>query len=209
MDNTEIGTAFDWHREFANAHEAIYPRDRNTFADLVYDRCVWCAVAPDGAFKAMSYAAYSNEEWEIGGLMVCEEMRGKGLGRVMMRLPLIHMLVNEQPLAVEPQPKIVAHVLRGNDAPRRIIPEVGFVFAKAVEIPSMFLPGLKADEDGMVRGDEFHLPIPSGVFELADWCDSWDGTLADGTDATVDLLGSLSLADYGVALREIGQKAAH
>jgi GNAT superfamily N-acetyltransferase len=206
VDNTEIREAFDWHRAFAEAHDAIYPRDRNTFGDLVYDRCVWCAVCPDGAIKAMSYAAFSHDEWEIGGLMVHDEMRGKGLGRVMMRLPLVHMLVNEQPFASEPQPLIVAHVLRGNDAPRRIIPEVGFEFAKAVEIDSLYLPGLKADEDGMVRGDEFHFPMPSGLIKLADWCESWDGTLADGSDSTVDFLGGLTLRDYGGALREAAQQ---
>lgn len=205
VDNTEIGTAFDWHRTFAEAHEAIYPRDRDTFGGLVYDRCVWCAVSPDGLFKALSYAAFSHDEWEIGGLMVCEEMRGKGLGRLMMRLPLVHMLINEQPLSHQPPLLIVAHVLAGNDGPRRIIPDVGFDFAKPVEIHSMFLPGLKADDDGMVRGDEFHFAVPRGLFELADWCEAWDGKLLDGTDATIDLLGGLSLSDYGGALREMAE----
>jgi hypothetical protein len=58
----------------------------------------------------------------------------------------------------------------------------------------------------MVRGDEFHFPIPNGLIKLADWCESWDGKLADGSDSTVDLLGGLTLRNYGAALRETAQQ---
>lgn len=205
VDNTEIGRAFAWHRAFAEANEAIYPRDRTTFADMVYDRSVWCAISPDDEYQALSYAAFSeaNDEWEIGGLMVSDAMRGKGLGRIMMRLPLANMLFNEQPLSWDPVPKIVAHVLASNDAPRRIIPEVGFIFHHHVEIPAEVLPGLKADEDGFIRGDEFHLKIPDALHNLADWCDNWDGKLSDGTDASIDLLPRVTLADWAAAFRSM------
>jgi hypothetical protein len=158
----------------------------------------------------MAYAAYSkeNHEWEVGGLMVPEAMRGKGLGRIMMRLPLVSMLFDEQPLSRKPVPKIVAHVLASNDAPRRIIPEVGFAHHRPVEIPAEKLPGLKADADGIIRGDEFHLRIPEALHSLADWCDSWDGKLLDGTDSSIDLLPGLTLADWATALRDMALHAA-
>jgi RimJ/RimL family protein N-acetyltransferase len=205
VDNEEISAAFAWHRDFAEKHEAIYPRDRNTFTDLVLDRLVWCAVTEDDVFRALSYAAFERPEnkWEIGGLMVSEEMRGKGLGSIMMRLPLAHMLINELPLEWDEVPAIVAHVLAGNNAPRGIIPKIGFEHHGPVEIPSEYLPGLKADEDGMVRGDEFWLPVPEGIKALAQWCANWDRTLRDGTSANVDLLDGLTMKGVGDALRSM------
>ena len=82
VDTDESERAFKWHLTFAESHEAIYPRDRSTFEKLIAERSVWCAVSPDGEYLAMSYAAFSDEnyEWEIGGLMVSETMRGKSLG---------------------------------------------------------------------------------------------------------------------------------
>jgi hypothetical protein len=205
VDTDESGRAFKWHRAFAASHEAIYPRDRSTFERLIVERSVWCAVSSDGEYVAMSYAAFSEEdhEWEIGGLMVSEGMRGRSLGSIMMRLPLASMLFNEQPLSWRRVPKIVAHVLASNDAPRRIILDVGFVHYKPVEISAEKLPGLKADPDGIIRGDEFHLKIPEALHNLADWFDSWDGKLLDGTDSSVDLLPGLTLADWAAAFRDM------
>lgn len=203
VNTDESERAFKWHLTFAESHEAIYPRDRSTFEKLIAERSVWCAVSPDGEYLAMSYAAFSDEnyEWEIGGLMVSETMRGKSLGRIMMRLPLASMLINEQPLSWRRIPQIVAHVLASNDAPRRLIPEIGFAQHRSVEIPAEKLPGLKADADGFVRGDEFHLKIPEALHNLADWLDSWDGKLLDGTNSVIDLLPGLTLADWATALR--------
>lgn len=205
IDTDESEQAFRWHRAFADSHEAIFPRDRPTFDRLIAERSVWCAVSQDGEYMAMSYAAFSDKshEWEIGGLMVSEAMRGKGLGRIMMRLPLVSMLFNEQPLSRKPAPKIVAHVLASNNAPRRIIAGVGFAHHRPVEIPSKELPGLKADDDGIIRGDEFHLSIPEALHSLAEWCDCWDGKLHDGTDSSIDLLPGLTLAVWAAALRDM------
>lgn len=205
VDSNEAVRAFHWHRAFAGTHEAIYPRSEEAFEGLVLERSVWCAVSSEDEYLAMSYASFADEDgvWEIGGLMVAEAMRGKGLGLIMMRLPLAGMLFNEQPLSWEVVPEIVAHVLASNSAPRRIIPEAGFVFDHAVEIPAAALPGLKADVDGFIRGDEFHLKIPDALIALADWCDGWDGKLRDGTHASIDLLPGVTLADWATAFREM------
>jgi hypothetical protein len=205
IDTDESECAFKWHRAFAESNDAIYPRDRPTFHKLIAERSVWCAVSPEGEYLAMSYAAFcaENHEWEIGGLMVAEAMRGKSLGRIMMRLPLGSMLFNEQPLSWRRVPRIVAHVLASNNDPRRIIAQVGFAHYKQVEIPAGKLPGLKADADGIIRGDEFHLKIPEALHSLAEWCDGWDGKLHDGTGSSIDLLPGLTLADWAAAVRDM------
>ncbi|RSV38821.1 GNAT family N-acetyltransferase [Sphingomonas sp. ABOLE] len=190
-------------------HSAIYPRTFETFQDLVWDRSVWCAVMDDGTFVGMSYAHFDagQHEWEIGGLMVDDTARGKGLGAILMRLPLIHMLLNEDPLALARKPTIVTHVLAGNQAPRRIIPEAGFAFQKSVKIPGHVLPGLPTDDEGFVNGDEFHLAIPDALDGLANWCEAWNGQLRDGTAAHVDMRGSETLALWAEALRDMALRA--
>ena len=205
VDTAEAESAFAWHRAFAKGHEAIYPRDPETFEHLISERLVWCAVSSTDEYLAMSYAAFSEQDnqWEIGGLMVSAEMRGMGLGTIMMRLPLANMLFYEQPLSWEPVPNIVAHVLASNDGPRRIIPAIGFAHHHPVEIPADALPGLKADPDGIIRGDEFHLEIPEALHRLADWCDGWNGKLLDGTTASIDFLPGLGLAHWAAAFREM------
>lgn len=172
---------------------------------MVFGRQVWCAIDSEDEYLALSYAAFDEGEnvWEIGGLMVAASARGKGLGLIMMRLPLGQTLMNERPLSSTPPAKIVAHVLAGNDDPRRIIPAAGFAFSHSVTIPNEALPGLRHDADGFIRGDEFHLELPQAVIDLADWCDSWDQKLRDGTPATVDLTDGLNLNDWARAFRKM------
>lgn len=205
VDSSEIGRAFQWHSDFAALNDAIFPRPESTFKDMVFDRQVWCAIDSEDCYLALSYAAYDEDDnvWEIGGLMVTDGARGKGLGDIMMRLPLISMLVTERPMRCSPVPAIVTHVLKSNPAPRNIIGRAGFVFHHDVEIPKDVLPGLRHDEDGMIRGDEFHLQMPEAVADLADWLDEWSLQLRDGSPASLELVDSLTIADWSHALRTL------
>lgn len=203
VDTQEIGRAHVWHSEFAAANDAIFPRTEAKFFELAMARCLWCAVSSDDHYLAMSYANFDDGAWEIGGLMVDPEMRGKGVGTIMMRLPLAHLLFTEQPLSWTPRPPILTHVLKGNEAPRRIIPEVGFEFEKPVRVPPSAVPGLKVEADGWVHGDEFHLATPEALLRLADWAGSWTGRLRDGTSAEIDLLDGTTMNDWSAAFRDM------
>ena len=208
IDTTEIGRAHQWHEDFASANEALYPRTASHFLQLAMDRCVWGAVSSDDEFLAMSYANFDDDkyEWEIGGLMVAQDARGKNLGSIMMRLPLAHMLFTEDPLARDPAPAIVTHVLRGNEHPRRIIPSVGFEFSHEVAIPGSAMPGMKTSEDGNVYGDEFHLKVPEALVQMAEWAEGWNGRLRDGTSAHIDLFPGHSLDLWASAFREMATR---
>lgn len=210
IDSSEIGRAHKWHEDFAAANEALYPRTASHFLELAMDRCVWGAVSSDDEYLAMSYANFDDDknEWEIGGLMVTPDARGKNLGSIMMRLPLAHMLFTENPLALDPAPTIVTHVLHGNDHPRRIIPSVGFEFSHDVTIPGSAMPGMKTDDDGNVRGDEFHLKVPDALIQLAEWAEKWDGKLRDGTSARIDLFHGYSLDLWASAFRDMATMTA-
>lgn len=205
FDTSEIGRAHKWHEDFAATNDALFPRTAQHFLELAMNRCVWGAISSNDEFLAMSYASFdeAKHEWEIGGLMVSPEARGKGLGTLMMRLPLAHVLFTEDPLANTPPPAIVTHILKGNQDPRSIVPAVGFGFHGHVSIPSEAVPGLRADENGIVHGDEFHLILPDALISLAEWAESWNGVLHDGTPASIDLLPGYSLGMWAEAFRDM------
>ncbi len=205
MDTSEVGRAHAWHSGFAAANDAIFPRTEKAFFDLTLDRNVWCAITDDDEIVGMSYAKVSDDETEVevGGLMVSAKTRGRGIGDLMMRLPLIHFLVTERPLRWERPPAIVAHALAGNEMPRRIITRAGFEFHEEVCIPPGVLPGLRTGPDGMVHGDEYHLKIPDALLDLAQWLDEWSDVLRDGSPARITMLEGESIADWATVLRSM------
>lgn len=142
----------------------------------------WAATDDDG-LVGLAYAAFDPEsyEWEIGGLMVLERARGKGIGTILMLLALGHALISEDPPAWDRPPKIVAHVHKRNDMPRRIIVDgLKFHHSASVKIPGDRLEGLPVEEDGCVHGDEFSLIVPDTLYALADFCDSWNDVVRSG-----------------------------
>ncbi len=196
-------SAHDWHAKFAEADDALYPRDRDDFESMVMAGSVWAAKSPAGDYLALAYASYNEETrvCEIGGLMVAEEARGRGLGGTIMRLTLAHMLLEENLLAI-PNVRIVAHVVEGNERPLGIIKKMlRFRHAGPVKIPERELPGLRS-RDGYVHGDEFELAFPDTISALAEWAESWNGHLNGGT-AHIELRNGVSMGDWAQALKAI------
>jgi GNAT superfamily N-acetyltransferase len=191
--------------DFARANDAIFPRTEEKFLELARDRQLWCAISDADEYLGMSYANVDEDknEVEIGGLMVHEAARGRGLGDFMMRVPLIHFLAMERPLHWDSPPTIVAHVLAGNPMPRNIIQRTGFAHHEEVCIPGHQLPGLRTDADGNVHGDEYHLKIPDAVMELADWIEGWDECMRDGSKAVIKMLEGDTRANWAAALRDL------
>ena len=207
IDYEECVGAYHWHRGFAGADDALFPRQHESFQDLVMQGSVWAARSANGDYLALAYAALdlSNKECEIGGLMVAAQARGKGLGSIMMRLALAHSLLEENVLE-DPNMRVVAHVLKSNNAPRGII-ENGLRFraAKPVEIPSRMLPGLRHDPDGFIRGDEYELVKPDSLTALAEWARSWDGSLS-GDVADIELRDGVTMELWRDALAELAAR---
>lgn len=208
IDHHEVGHAYAWHIEFASADHAIFPRGEEEFGNLALDRCLWGAFNPDGRLLGLSYIKIetNRKSIEVGGLMVSASARGKGIGGVLMRLPIAHLLVNEQPLDWKTQPTILTHVLKDNENPLGVIRDCGFICAKDVKIPADQLPGLRASEDGFVHGLEFHFDIPSALVSLATWLKDWSGTLRDDDPCAVDLREGDSLDIWGDIILSIAKK---
>lgn len=207
LEHEDCSAAYNWHRGFAGANDSLFPRPHEEFQELVMNGCVWAARETNGDFVALAYAAYNetNKECELGGLMVSVQARGKGIGAIIMFLALIHAIVEEDLLNV-PDVRIISHVLKSNNEPRKIIVDrLKFSLAKEVEIPAEALPGLKADADGLIRGDEFELTIPDTLIALRDWVSSWHGGISQDGFAVINLRSGVEMSDWLRVLEDLLQ----
>ena len=205
IDYEECSDAYNWHRGFSGANDALFPRQHDDFQTMVYDGRVWAARDAGGDYLALAYSSYDEAklECEIGGLMVAAQARKKGLGLMMMRLALTHALLEEDLLS-QGEVRIVAHVLASNEAPRGIIQDgLRFKHASVVEIDGAQLPGLRADPDGKIRGDEYELAKPDSLIALAEWAHGWTGFLPNAETADIDFRSGVDIAVWRKALDDL------
>jgi Acetyltransferase (GNAT) family len=199
----EARDAYQWHRGFSASKDSLYPRSQAAFKAVVDNGSAWSARDSNADYLALAYANFDEVDstWELGGLMVATSRRGQGLGAALMRLALGNTLFEENPL--ELNQKIVAHVLKSNPDPRKIIQHsLKFRFAGSVTIPSHVLPGLKANAEGFIEGDEFHFTMPDSLDALVEWVNSWDGKLRD-QEAEIILRPGVSLKHWAKAFGEM------
>ena len=195
---------YRWHRGFQAANDAIFPRKVEDIIALVDDRTLWLAREGDD-YLGLAYADYKLEkkELEVGGLMVAVAARGRGIGSTLMKVALGQGLLEVAPLSVHGA-RVVAHVLKSNQMPRAIIERhLRFRWVDDIEELASNLPGLKADSDGMVRGDEFEMVIPDSLTALAEWAASWDNALPNGEPAQIEMTGELTLSAWADAFRDM------
>ena len=134
--------------------------------------------------------------------MAATPERGRGIGSIIMRLTLGHLLFMEDPL--DRGEKVIAHVHAENDDPRPIIEEkLKFRLSGKIEAPGSDFPGLRTNDAGMVEGDEFELVKPDTLSALADWCDTWDGKLKDGANTQVLLSDGTTLSMWADAFHDM------
>jgi hypothetical protein len=203
VEAQESHEAYQWHRGFAGSNNSLFPRSRPAFEDIVVKGYAWSARNDAGDYLALTYAHFDSGDrtWELGGLMVAVSQRNKGLGSILMRLALGHVLFEEHPL--ENKYNIVAHVLKSNPDPRDIIQHsLKFRLERELEIPADALPGLKANAAGIIEGDEFHF-TPDSLTALIDWVDKWTGKLKGGEDVEIVLRPHVSLKHWAEAFREM------
>jgi Acetyltransferase (GNAT) family len=191
----ECRDAYQWHRGFSSSNNALFPRAYDAFVGLVRDLHAWSARDEKGDYLGLVYSNFDSGEnaWELGGLMVGVNERGRGLGSMLMRLVLGHTLFEEDPLDLGHN--IFAHVHRENQEPRPIIEKsLKFRLDHSVQIPAHLLPGLRANAAGQIEGDEYHIVIPDSLAALIAWLERWDGKIKEKE-------GSEGREDVDVVLR--------
>ena len=205
MDPEYGPKAYQAHSEFTATSQAVLPRSREQFLELVSEGLVWAALEDDH-LVGLAYSRFSPEgnDWEIGGLMVLEQARGRGVGAILMLLTLGHLLFYQDPLGTEPRATILAHVLKRNPMPRGIIENrMMFHLAKSEKYPPDGLEGLPIEDDGYVHGDEFHITLPDTLRALAQFADEWPDRLPNGEPAEIEMADGTDLHLWAEAFREM------
>lgn len=197
--------AYQWHKAFAEHHKAIYPRSETDFNSFVMSGKAWRAIDEQGVYQGLAYAAYTSNKWEIGGLAVEAEARDKGVGLLLAKLVLGHLLFEEDPLENDPPrpARIIAHVLESNKDPLKIMERLRFREAGPISIHGSQLPGLPVDDQGYVHGTEYELTVPETLMMLSAWAGSWVGRLPSGEPALIVLRDGISLSMWLEAFNQM------
>ncbi|WP_370090936.1 GNAT family N-acetyltransferase [Bradyrhizobium yuanmingense] len=95
---------------FSASNDPLFPPRDRIFEKIVMDGHVWSARDDNGDYLGLAYAHLDDQRFtrELGGLMVVRSWQRKGVGSVLMRLTLGHLLIEETTLARGQ--KIIAYV---------------------------------------------------------------------------------------------------
>jgi hypothetical protein len=203
----EARDAHIWHHGFSSANDHLFRRTREEYDEFAASGQLRCARDGDGNYLGFCYHAQDENtlEWELGGVMVDVQRRGKAIGLTLLSVTLGDLLIDANPLA-EGQ-SVISHVIKGNDAPRGLLTtRLKFTHRRELVIPAHELPGLHIQPDGNVHGDEFEMTVPGTLNALANWCDDWTGTLRDGTPAEIELRENQTIALWAEGLRDMAEE---
>jgi len=201
LSTSECREAYQWHRGFSSSNDYLFPRSWDAYRAIAEAGRV-VSVKCDGEFLGLAHYFPDGANWEIGGLMVATSERGNGVGPVLSRVRLAHLLFDEDPFLGGGN--IITHVHAENQAPRRLLTEsLKFKHRGRAAFSGSKYPGLKADAEGNVWGDEFEIDRTATPLSLATWCEAWTGTLKDKRKATIVLGEGISLSHWAQAFRQM------
>jgi len=204
---TSIKEAYQWHCAFISTNNHVFPRTLQKYKEFAENGRLFCAKIASGGLVGLVYLNLDNTEWEIGGLMVSSNHLRLGIGSILMRFALGHLLFYEDPL--DRNESVIAHVHEENQDPRYIIEHsIAFHHRKTISVDGKNLPGLKTDKNGKVNGDEFGLTIPDTLIKLAEWCEKWNGTIKQGKRAEIIMspIPGVTLKTWAKAFRMMARR---
>lgn len=189
VSSTSAEKAFAFFKVVQSTNSHIWPRTEEEIHAFATDGALFGTRRSDTEeFVGLCYAALNEEEteFEIGGLLVASTAQNLGLGTVLTRFALAHVIANERPWHYHRE--VIAHIHESNNAPRNIFANSWFVHIERVIVPEHIAPAcMKRNADGKLVGDKFLFPR-SAVRELSNWLSAqFDGTLRDGTPIVIDL----------------------
>lgn len=199
--------AYQWHRGFAGANANVYGRPWADYEKMAAAGEVFGAVDENDDYLGLCYFHFDKRKkaWELGGMMVSQRERGRGIGGVLGRVTMGHVLFEEDPFSRGES--IIARVVEQNADPRGMLeggPSDKPAFQKsegALHVPGKDLPGVATDKDGFVTGDQYTVDKGVALMGLADWAGNWSGLLKDGTPAFVRCRPGVTVALWERAFR--------
>jgi ribosomal protein S18 acetylase RimI-like enzyme len=127
ISSAEVGTAFAFHEGIAGSNEHIWPRTREQFETYTKDNSLFGARRIEtGEFVGLCYVKRDSdtEPYELGGLTVAEAFQKSGIGEMLVRFALAHVMVFDDPWSTKQD--VIAHVHESNDKPRHLLEHLLF-----------------------------------------------------------------------------------
>ena len=206
ITSAETEEAYSFH-ERVGSSKRIWVRSENQIRDLVLENNVFGVRRTDtGALVGLCYLKPEGPGWELGGLLVSDDVQGLGIGTLMVRLVTAYALAQLD--IVKYNQHLIAHVHESNRDPRGILSKVGFVWLETIRLTgpeAAAAPPFLRNEAGEVVGDVLQLS-PQGIRNLAHWLNNeFDGTLGrSGARVRVNF-GIFPLESIAEALKEIAE----
>jgi GNAT superfamily N-acetyltransferase len=208
VPSTEVAQAFAFHASIADSNEHIWPRTRAQLGAYADDNSLFGARQADtGQFVGLCYIKRDSdtEPFELGGLTVPKDFQKSGIGGMLVRFALAHVMAFDDPWST--QQDVIAHVHESNNNPRHLIEDqLFFEHQERKKYPGEGFPlSMKRDADGNVVGDIFRF-TRKGLRALADWfTNDFRGTLKNGAKVEFDL-GAVTLGELLEDLREMASR---
>jgi GNAT superfamily N-acetyltransferase len=167
--STDFEKVYEFHRREGKTQK-IWLRSEEQFRALVMGGNAFRVQhEASGNVVGLCYLMPEGSSWELGGLLVSANVRGFGIGTLLVRLVLVYVLSTLEIWKYAQQ--LISHVHESNTDPRGIFEKVGFECIRRVKVSGAQASGAPEhmrNEAGDVIGHEFRW-TPRGVRELADW----------------------------------------
>ena len=141
---------------YSPPHPNLRERSPGEIARLIEEGFLFVAEDADGnELIAASYIADEDNRFEFGGVFVRKDRRGHGLLMWLGLSCILTVLLTQEEGA-----EVIAHVVKGNDGPRKGLEKLGFVSGKLEQVPQASLSGLShmdADSQGFVHATTYTL----------------------------------------------------
>jgi RimJ/RimL family protein N-acetyltransferase len=119
----KAGRAFAWHASQAGSHPEILARQLEDFEKLAAAKSLVSVRNESGEYVGLIYLEHRDPDWIVGGLIVHDEYRNRGVAKILTYLAIAYILVFEY---TAPSGRVLAYVIRGNPGPSPLLRKLGF-----------------------------------------------------------------------------------
>lgn len=189
VPSTSAARAFAFFKSVQSTDSHIWPRTEEDIHRYATEGALFGIRRKESdEFVGLCYAVLNpgETEFEIGGLIVASTTQKLGLGTILTRFAVAHVIANERPWHY--QRSIIAHIHESNLAPRNIFDKSWFTYLETEIVPEEVAPSsMKRNAEGKLVGDKLLFPRHA-VRRLSKWLnEEFNGALLDGSIIEIDL----------------------
>jgi len=152
VPSTSTDKAFAFFKSVQSTDSHLFPRTEEDLYRYATEGALFGIRRADSdEYVGLCYAVFNDEEaeFEIGGLIVAPTAKNLGLGTILTRFAVAHVIANERPWRYKR--KIVSHIHESNDAPRGIFARSWFTFVGKEIVPEEHAPcSMKRNAQGQL-----------------------------------------------------------